>query len=90
MSRTRHNTNHNDPSCGYPCELCGRVLLTKFVREVFRGWDWFCGYGDRPAHFCPQCICAYRKTIDDIRVALDTKPIGYGKNNMLSTDRIVK
>lgn len=81
---------HSDPSCGYPCDLCGEILTTKYRPQVCEGWLWFCGYGDRPAHFCPTCVRTKRHELETIRAMLNQKPVNYNKDNMLSTDNIVK
>lgn len=67
-----------EPSAPYPCYFgCGRTLETKFDRAVIDGWEWFCGYGARPVHFCPQCRRARQYDIDRIRERLNVKPPGY-------------
>lgn len=67
-----------NPQPPYPCHFnCGRELATKFDRKATEGWEWFCGYGDGPIHFCPQCRRTSQFEIDRIREKLNIKPHNY-------------
>lgn len=85
----RHTKNAPIYPGPWPCEFrCGAVLQSKTVRAEFEGWEWFCGYGDHPVHFCPKCFAAHRHDVETIRRRLDERPDGYHAVR-LSSDAIV-
>ena len=58
---------------------CGNKLENKFDFREIEGWDWFCGYGKAPLHFCPDCRKLRQPDVDKIKTALGVEPEGYPK-----------
>ncbi|TCK36679.1 hypothetical protein B0G84_5692 [Paraburkholderia sp. BL8N3] len=56
----------------YPCLLCERVAYT----PTPQGWEWFTGFFDRTARFCPVCQVGRARDIERLykRAAVEPEP----------------